>query len=184
MKNWDYFYPDVLQRIDRLIPNPVVDHHLKRAAQQFCTITRAWVIDADPIDIDALSQAYDIGLDKDKELVRIESALLDGSPISVSQHDQCRHIFTRDGQEIHLSWTPSGNQSLALTISISPSNVAKGIDDVIAARYCKAIADGAVASINNDATQQQAFMDSCNSIAVRVWRGLSSTRPRAKAMFL
>ena len=188
MKPWDTFYPDVLPYVDPLSPNPMVDRHLLRSVQKFCDTTQAWRMDLDPVVLSAGVRDYEIELEPFTELVRIESATLNGERISVWRSEanvigQGRYIGTPDGRALTVSWTPSGPMSLVLNISARPSDSAKGVDDILAAKYSKVIADGAVASLNKDRVALSDFDGECSTIAARIWRGNSSARPRAKAMF-
>ena len=189
MKAWETFYPDVLPYIDASIPEPMVDRHLLRSAQRFCDVTRAWKIELDPITLAANVKTYDIELEPGTELVRLESAMLDGVSLSVwrsgvSSASQGRYVFTSDGRIVGVSWTPSGPMTLLLTVTARPADTATGLDDILTARYSKVIADGAVASLTKSAADKAEFEAECATVAVQVWRSLSSARPRAKAMFL
>ena len=189
IKGWETFHPDVLPDIEPGKPIPLVNRHLMRSAQYFCDVTRAWRITLDAITLASGITEYDIELEPGTELVRIEEATIDGQPLAVwragrEPYEGSRYVLTPDGRSIQVSWTPSGAMTLVLTITARPGDSATGVDEALAARYSKVIADGAKASLNKSQSEQQTFIDECNTIAARVWRGLSSARPRAKAMFL
>lgn len=188
MKAWETFYPDVLPYIQDGTPTPMVDRHLMRAAQYFCDTTRAWQMDLDPIMLATGTKSYDIEIEPGTEMVRLESAKLDGDDISVwrsgdNSVNQGRYVFTSDGRTAGISWTPSGPMSLVLTVSARPADTSFGLDDVLSAQYSKVIADGAVSSLNKSVADRERFEAECAAIAVRVWRGLAAIRPRARAMF-
>jgi hypothetical protein len=189
MKAWETFYPDVLPYITDGTPMPMVDRHLMRAAQYFCDTTRAWQMDLDPIMLAAGLKVYDMELEPGTEMVRLESATLDGDDISVwragsNPGNHGRYVFAPNGRTVGISWTPSGPMSLVLTVSARPSDTATGLDDVLSARHSKVIADGAVASLNKSVGDRTRFEADCATIAVRVWRGNAAIRPRSRAMFL
>lgn len=189
IKGWETFHPDVFPDIEPGKPIPLVNRHLMRSAQYFCDVTRAWRMTLDPVTLIESITEYDIEREPGTEIVRIEEATIDGQPLAVwragrETYEGCRYVHTPDGRTVQVSWTPTGAMSLVLTVTARPSDSATGVDEALAARYSKVIADGAKASLNKNASEQQAFIDECNTIAARVWRGLSSSRPRAKAMFL
>lgn len=188
IKAWDTFYPDVLPYIVGLgIPNPTVDRHLMRAAQKMFDITKAWRIQLDQIPLVAGVTSYEIELEAQTEIVRIEAASLDAQPLAVWRADSNipgRCVSTHDGREAQLSWTPTGSMALVLTVSARPSDTATGISDTMAARYSDVIAKGAIASLKQSPSDKAEFAAECDAIAARVWRGHSSARPRARAMFM
>jgi len=82
MKTWAAFLKDVRPSAPG-IPEPRLEHAVLRAAQDFCDRTRAWKVELDPTTTRAGAVEYDLELERNVELVRIESATLNGIPFTV-----------------------------------------------------------------------------------------------------
>ncbi|QNK66086.1 hypothetical protein [Variovorax sp. PAMC26660] len=185
MKLWNAFLRDVRPSAPTT-PEPVLEHAILRAAQEFCQRTRAWVVEFDPTITSADATEYDMELPAGTELVRIESASLDGHPFAVWRRDakaSGRYVFTPDGRTLRFSQRSTDGQSLVLTCSVKPGEGAKGIDDVVFARYVTVIALGAVAGITGDAAKQGRFEAKCDDIVFQLWKGNAATRQRTEPSF-
>ena len=185
MRTWDTLYPDVMPFIPAGLPEPMVDRQIMRAAQDFCTATRAWRAVLDPVITSAGVLSYDVDLDAPAEVVRLESATLDGHCLEVwreNDHGHGRFVATADGgKTVDLHHAPGDGQKLVLTVTLKPSDSAVGIDaDTLVDLYSRTIAMGAIAYLSGDAVAQ-AFQDACATINTRVWRGTAQTRPRSRA---
>lgn len=185
MKLWDSFLKDVRPWAPGT-PAPVAEHAVRRAAQEFCQQTRAWRVQLDPIQTFEGATEYDIPLDQDVELVRIESATLGGTDFAVWRDEPQapgRFVFTSDGRTLRFSDTPAGGVDLVLTCTVRPGERAVGIDDYIFARHCAVIARGAIALLLNDQVRKAAFDQECAQIRVDHWRGLGRATPRVRPHF-
>lgn len=185
MKPWSAFLKDVRPQVPGT-PEPILEHALLRAAQTFCTETRAWKVELDPtLTVDGQLD-YDINLDR-AELVRLEAATLNGNAYTVWRQGSDtvgdRYVFSPDGKTIEFTEQPEAGLPLVLTCSLKPSNDAIGVDDAIYDRYVAVIAAGAVAALKNDAVRFLDFQAQCNRIKTRLWRGEAAIRPRARASF-
>ncbi|WP_225784664.1 hypothetical protein [Xenophilus sp. Marseille-Q4582] len=186
MKPWSTFFPDVLPAVVGLgLPEPTVEHQIKRAAQEFCRRTRAWRVTLDAVYTSASGREYDIELEPRSELVRLESAALDGHRIAVwrDRDGRGRFVFTSDGRTVAFSEQPGQGQQLVLTASLRPADSATGIEDALAERYSEAIARGAVARLKGDPILQQSFEGECDRIKVALWRGNAPINPRVRAQW-
>lgn len=186
MKPWRVFYPDVLPFIDQAaVPQPLVDQHLLRVAQQFCRETRAWRETLDPITTADGQSDYDLELPPASELVRIESASVGGAPIAVWRLDHEGHgqyLYSHDGKRVHLKQPPtSGGSHLVLEVSLTPASTALGVEDFLFDRHAALIAIGAIARISGHVDMQAAFIDQCHAVRVDLWRGNAAINPRARA---
>lgn len=185
MKPWSAFLRDVRPSAPST-PEPVLEHAILRAAQEFCQKTRAWVVELDPTTTSADATEYDMELPPGTELVRIESASLDGQPFAVWRRDtraSGRYVFSPDGRTLRFSQPMSDGQSLVLTCSVKPGETAKGIDDIVFARYVTAIALGAVAGVTGDPVKQASFGSRCDDIVYQLWKGNAATRQRTEPSF-
>lgn len=182
MTPWEALYPDVMPWIGPGRAEPMVDHQLLRSAQAFCRATRAWCVDLDPVRTTGSELSYDIEFPGAADLVRLESATLDGDELEVWRAGGAKnslYVFTPERKTVELSRPVGANRTLVLRVSVMPSNKAYGIEDEIFASYAEVIARGAVARINRDAVMGQWFDDECERIKIKTWRSNSSARPRA-----
>lgn len=184
MKTWDAFYPDVLPVVAPGTPDPAVDRQLLRAAQEFCKRTRAWRVRLDPVVMIDGQTEYDIELPRGSELVRLESANDGGRELSIWRDDPqgCGgYLFLRDGKLFLMSRPDVAGGPVTLDVALQPSNDAEGLEDALFDRYANVIAQGAVSSLNNDASRAVWFDAECASVRARLWRGDSAARPRGMA---
>ena len=184
MKDWRSFFPDVLPAVAGLaLPEPTVEHQTRRAAQEFCRRTRAWRVTLDAVQTNLGAREYDLELEPRSELVRLESATLDGHPIAVwrDRDGRGRFVFTPDGRTVVFSQQPGPGQQLVITAALRPADNAPGIEDTLAERYSETIARGAVARLKGDPALQQSFEDECDRIKVGLWRGSAAINPRVRA---
>ncbi len=186
MTPWEALYPDVMPSIAPGRAEPMVDRQLLRSAQAFCRATRAWCVDLDAVRTNDSELSYDIEFPGAADLVRLESATLDGDEIDVWRPGgakQSLYVFTPERKTVALSRPVGVGRLLVLRVSVMPSNKATGIEDEIFSSYAEVIAKGAVARINGDAVMGQWFDQECERVKVETWRGNSSARPRAKGVW-
>lgn len=186
MKPWSAFLRDVRPWAPST-PEPVLEHTILRAAQEFCQRTRAWVLELDPTTTFAGMSEYDIELLPNTELVRIESATLNGAPYAVRKRgDRAASwcVFTPDGRTLQFSEPMAEGQSLVLTCSVKPGEGAKGIDDTVFARYVAVIALGAAAAITSDPAKRLEFNNRCDDIVFQLWKGNAAIQQRTVPYFM
>jgi hypothetical protein len=193
MKTFDQFYPDLLPQVPGC-PEPVADQALKRAAQRFCELTFAWRAKLDELQTSPGTDEYDLPLDRNTELVRIESAKLDGQDIAVAtQNDVSRHrpyVGCYDGKTLIVNPVPTAENTIVLLCSLKPGNGALGVEDFLYDRHCALIANGAAALLKRlpmktyssaDGPMQWVDFESrCASIKLQLWRGNARNTPRAE----
>lgn len=183
MKAWDAFFPDVLPYIEAGIPDPMVERQLLRAAQQFCQRTRAWRVELDPTPTTS-ELSYDIDFPPASELVRVESAKLNGSPITIWRNKpgaNGQYVFTPDGKAIAFKRAPEPGSQLVLDVTLKPGDKATGVEDAIFDRYVDLIASEAIARLNGDSVRHDQFIEDCATVRADLWRGSAAIRPRTKA---
>ena len=185
MKNWSAFLKDVRPFVPG-VSEPMVEHAVHRATQDFCQRTRAWTVQMDPIMTTLGVVLYDMELPSNTELVRLESAMLDAKPVSLwrsGDRSGAAFVSSPDGRQVLFNQAPATGQSLALTAAVRPSESATGADDVIFSLYVEVIARGAVARLIGDPNKQATYEADCERIKVDLWRGRAAIRPRARANF-
>lgn len=147
MKPFATFFADLMPLVPSC-PEPVAELALRRAAQRFCDLSRAWRVVLDPITLAEGIDAYDVELPQRTELVRIEAAKLNGHDVHVATRDEETqrgrdYVFCPDGKEVYVNPVPGGPGALALTACLKPSNAAAGVEDFIADGHLELIARGA-----------------------------------------
>lgn len=201
MKTWDSFYPDVLPSVMGC-PDPVMNHALLRAAQEFFRRTHVWTLWLDTIRTAGRAE-YDIPLEDNTELVKLQRATLQGRQIAViapetlpadwktSPSGLRSCVFTRDRKVLTLLPITSTAELLRIEASLQPSNSATGIPDEFFDLYVEAIAHGAKARIQRLAGTafynpqyamdcEEMFKQAIGSIAIQQYRAFSSAAPRQK----
>lgn len=185
MTPWSAFLPDVLPFVPGT-SEPMAEHAIRRAAQEFCRLTRVWRVELPAITTAAADLSYPLAL-TDTTLVRLESAMLDAEPLAVWRDGDAesvgRFAYTNDGQSVVLSFDPGAGRQLSLVVTVQPSHTAAGLDDFLHGMYAEVIAHGAIARIGGDPVKQGMFEQECATINARVWKGLAATRPRARPMY-
>lgn len=186
MREWADFFPDVLPGVAPGTPEPTVVHQLRRAAQEFCTRTRAWRALLDPITTEEGATVYDIPLPEQTALVRLEGGDLQGyGPISLWRpgRGSGQYLMTPDARTVSFREAAHAGMALVLDATLKPSDAAMGIDEAVFDQYSEAIARGALARLRGDETMRRDFLSSCDDINVAVWRGRAAVRPRVVPYF-
>ncbi|GHC72632.1 hypothetical protein GCM10007320_08640 [Pseudorhodoferax aquiterrae] len=178
MRPWKHFFPDVMPLVPA-VAEPMAEHHIRRAAQEFCRRTRAWRETLDAVITRAGVRCYDLELPPMVELVRLESATLGCEPLELDKTKPGTHIYTPDGKELILSRGPGDGLQLVVTCSLKPDNQSPGIEDALFDLYTDEIALGAVARLTSDELKQEKFEAACDRIKIHLWRGQAATQPRA-----
>jgi hypothetical protein len=200
VKSWAQFLPDVLVHVPGC-PDPVAEHALLRAAQEFFETTRVWKLWLTDTLTVADQTEYFLFLEPKSELVRLERATLAGRTIVVRSEDelpadwmtspQCVEtgVHTPDQKALILLPAQAADQVLKVEASIKPANDATGIEDYLFDQYVKQIAAGAVAALKEHAektytdpvgasTWRSTFNGHMVGTEFRRHRGFSSARPR------
>lgn len=203
MKAWQLCLRDVLPEVPGCA-EPMAEHALLRAAQEFMQKTRAWKVWLDPVITDGLNLTYDLNLELRSELVRIEAATLGGQVITIAREQDVPAnwqdgsacvptcIFTTDSKTINLLPLKTAGMSLAIQATLKPSNTATGLDDAIFDRYVEVIATGAKARLMSQpdkaysspgaaAMHRSNFLSAIDTLKTNIWRGTAATRPRARS---
>lgn len=202
MKAWSAFLPDVLQHVPGC-PDPVAEHALLRAAQEFFETTRLWRLWLPDVTTVADQTNYILFLEPKSELVRLERATLNGRPIRTRTQDDLPadwQTYTQGIEDgVHtpdrktLILLPAQDDDLVLKVeaSMKPSNTATGIETDLFDQYVLQIAAGAVAMLKEH--EDKSYSDAAGAATWRGkfdshmgvadfqrFRGFSSARPRAR----
>lgn len=162
MAIWADWLPDVLPHVQGA-PVPQVEHEIKRAAQEFFTRARIWLVTTDDLPLEAGAVSLDIVLpNASMAVVRVERAWLGTRPLDARLADAMDDAHA-DDWETHtgtpsavIQFTPGAVRpypiptdagTVRLRVSVRPSDAADGIDDQFVARYQDAFSAGAKARL-------------------------------------
>lgn len=158
MAIWSSWLPDIRPHVDQC-PPPVIEHELKRAAQNFFSESRAWHEQQPSISVSAaVSDLTVVPTDSQQELVRVESAKWNGAPMRIKSASDMDNTYLDDWRSHTgtpntliqitpgVAWLypiPTANGLLDLRLSVRPSESATGIPDEMAVKYRDVLASGA-----------------------------------------
>lgn len=201
MANWSYFYPRLMPRVMGC-PNPLADAELRNASREFFEKTRAWRQWLDWFTTFEGVRQYDIDVPVDTQVVRIEQATKDASPMSVDAafilpKDPATHavsgggLSSADRTTIILGADTTTGSVIQLQCSLQPSEQATGIPDHLAAQYTDAIVSGALfrirtlagqpfTDVSSAALDLAKFEDAISSAQAAVFRSNTNTMPRRR----
>lgn len=164
MKAWSSWFTDLLPQLPGC-PDPLIEHELKRACQDFFARSRAWQVIQAPTAITANQTTLSITpTDTTQDLVRVEGCWLDGKSLKVFGVGDLDAAFSDDWQAhtgsissivqitpgsallypIPLAASVTG---IKLRLSVKPSEIATGIPDDLFAKYRDELACGARARL-------------------------------------
>jgi hypothetical protein len=163
-KAWAAWLPDLLPQLAGC-PDPLIEHELRRACQDFFERSRAWVVVQDAIAVAANQATVPLTpLDATTDVVRLEGAWLDGVQLRVRSTADMDAAFFDDWQAhtgvastvvqimpgtamlypIPLAGATTG---LRLRLSVKPGDSALGIPEDLYVKYRDALAAGARARL-------------------------------------
>lgn len=200
MTTWETFLKDVLPWTPGC-PEPVAEHAVRRAAQEYLEATRLWKLWLPDVITAVDRTEYDIELEPKSVLVRLERATLNGCPIRTRSVDELpdewqtytsgieRGVHTTDGETLFLLPAQAAGMVLKVEAAMRPSDEATGIEDHIFNRHSVHIAAGAIAALKGQAEKsysdpagamewQGKFHGHMNVADFQRYRGYSSSRPR------
>jgi hypothetical protein len=205
MKTWDKFFRDVMPDVPGC-PDPIAEHAILRAAQEFFELTGVWRIWMDDTSTSLNNSEYDIGLPTNTELVRIERATLGGREIEITTADclpidwktnsaslaDCIH--TVDRKTVMLLPAPKTIATMRIEVTLKPGSAALGIEDFLFDQYAEMIAIGAKARLmkqpgkpytnaNDSMILTAEFKQAMANVSIVVSRGFSSHRTRSAGRF-
>lgn len=163
-KQWGFWLPDLQPQLPDC-PVPIIEHELKRAAQEFLERTRAWVVVLPPIAVDAGTEEIEIDtFEDDQDLVRVSNVWYDGKRITITTSDALSASYGDNWQDhtgtptAYLQDTPgiirfypvpsvAATSGIVVKAAVKPSESAAGLPDDIVVKYREAIAKGAKARL-------------------------------------
>lgn len=157
-RTWETFYPDVLPDVLGC-PEPTVDRHLLRAAQEFCRRTLVYRADLAAITTVADTASYAITFPSGTQLVKLLGATLAGDQIDVDNADATsledrragnrgdKRVLLRDPLTVTIMPTQAADLELILEAALQPAEDATGLEHIVADPYRLAVCTGALATL-------------------------------------
>ena len=200
---WSEFSPYVLSYVLGA-PDPLITHHVRLAAIDFCRRTSCYQASLDPLQSNG-TVLVEIESDTGLQLIKIKAVAVDGKdyPLvdavgglklarSDSPQDFC---FTQDNQILQVYPAPDSGVSVVIDAILAPTLTATGLSDLVARTYMGDIALGAIASLqrvpeqpytdlNSSAIMQAQYQSRVSATAAKVARGLMGGKMRANTTFL
>lgn len=160
MAEWSSWLPDLRIHLP-MCPTPLIEHAVKRAAQEFCSKTGVWKALLDErVAVPAYEPSVTLTPDSNAEIVQTLDLWIDGKAL----HKTTAEEVLKDHPEwvgevgfpkawiedepgvLRLFPTPDVATATGLMarVSLKPSETATGVGDVIASRYRENVADKAL----------------------------------------
>lgn len=154
MAKHEDLYPLILPEVPGC-PIPTVRMAINRAARELCTQGLAWREDAYNVYLRPDAFEYDMDADCGAEVVVLNSAKIDGRPLSLMTDPRAlvswgsrtggvqRVAVSPDALRVWVDPMPSDKQVMTLNVALRPSLRATTLPEVIVRRYEEALASGA-----------------------------------------
>ncbi|HMV18987.1 MAG TPA: hypothetical protein PKD65_15795 [Nitrospira sp.] len=163
-KPWSFWFPDVMPHVPDC-PTPIIEHELRRTAQDFLRRSRAWQAFIPALSVGATQETVTLDPSDDQaEISAIQEAWYDGLRIEVVPMESMAGRFGPDwnsasgtptavvpitSQVVRMYPIPTdyATTGLSLRVSLVPSHSAIGMPDDLANQYQNEIATGAKARL-------------------------------------
>lgn len=200
---WSEFSPYVLPYVSGA-PDPLIAHHVRLAAIDFCRRTSCYQASLDPIASDG-TVLVEIEADTGLQIIKIKAVAVNGKDYPLvdsagglklaranSPQDFC---FTQDNQILQVYPAPAAGVTVVLDAILAPTLTATGLINAVANAYMQDMAMGAIASLqrvpnqpftdlNSSALMQAQYQARVSTTAAKVARGLMGGKMRAHTTFL
>lgn len=199
---WTDFGPYVMPYVTGC-PEPVMVHHVRLAAIEFCRKTLCWTEKLDPVLTDG-TEVVEMDVDAHTNIVKPKAVFVDGvewtlvEPIignsMVSEQSGERFCFTPDKKVLHLYPVQEIGVEVVVRAALCPSLKSTSCIDAIA-EHTQDIAAGAIASIMrlpkqdftnmaDSAVHEAQFRGRISTVAMKVGRGNLAARLGGSTEFM
>lgn len=202
MKLWSSWQSDILPHVAGC-PTPIIEHELLRAAQEFFSGSRAWIVTY--ADQTVLANVAEVSLapaSAEQEIVRLEKAWINGTSADVFPFQTMDSCYSDDWQthtgtptaviqlspdSVRLYPIPTDSITLKIRASVQPSEAATGLPDDMAGQYRMDLVEGAKAKLmmysksewydpKKAAVHEAAFQAAIDSANVSAARSFGASR--------
>ena len=200
---WSEFTHYVLPYVSGA-PDPVIAHHVRLAAIDFCRRTSCYQASLEPLRSDGtvlLEIESDVGL----QIIKIKAVAINGKdhPLVDSvgglklarANSHLDFCFTQDNQILQIYPAPVAGVAVVIDAILAPTLTSTSLNNAVANAYMQDMAYGAIASIqripgqsftdlNGSALMQAQYQARVSATAAKVARGLMGSKMRAHTTFL
>lgn len=198
------FYPYVMPSVIGA-PTPVIDHHIRQAAIEFCRRTLCYARTMDPITANGVDTKFDLDIPTGTEVIKIMGVAVDGRPwtvvdsqrgIELVRNDSYQDFaFTEDRSTIDVYPLQAVDIEILVDVALVPTFTATTIDSNAVSRYMQDIAHGALASlqrmpkadwsdVGHAKLNQDMFNARCSTVAMVISRGQANAKLRGFKTFV
>lgn len=183
-------------------PDPVLTHHVRLAAMEFCRKTLCWMKRLEEIRTDG-SSIVEIEAEIGALIVKVKSVTVNGKdwPLvdattgltNLSNESSDKFCFTEDGKTLNIYPIQPAGSIVIVRAAMAPTVTASSMHDDLN-EFIQDIASGAVASImripkqpftsTDHAIHEAIFRDRIKTVTSKVGRSFMATRIRGSANFL
>lgn len=143
MKKWSEWLDDVMPSLPGC-NTELAEDAIRKAAIELCQLSNVVQVDLDTITTESGVTTYDVSVDNQTDIERIESVSIDGETV-VRPIDSYRLL--PDSKEIEFFVAPDGAYSLDITVSTCPRTSAVGVDSRVFFDYREPVASGALSKL-------------------------------------
>ena len=200
---WADFQPYVLPYVIGC-PDPVLEHHARLAAIDFCRKTACMTVTLDPEPTDGFTLDVQPLADTGLQILRLLSVTLDGHAMPlvstahgmelVAQGDGNEFAFSRDGVTIAINPLQDAGVQVVAHAVLGPSFASTTVPDALLP-HVQDIAHGVIASIQMvpgqaftapdfAAAQRDMYQRRVSTVAASVSRGRAPAKMRSRATYL
>jgi hypothetical protein len=183
-------------------PEPVMVHHVRLAAIEWCRRTLCWVEWLDDVGTE-LTPETEIDPGKDRQIIKIKHVLVDGKEWGLVEPDYGTRLalqdskdefcFTDDQKTLQIHPLQVMNTPVKIRAALAPTLGAPSMDKVLD-EHAQDIASGAIASImrlpgqsfsnmGDSAVHEAVFRGRIKTIALKKSRGLMAAKLYRPASF-
>lgn len=206
MKLWSSWQRDILPHVAGC-PTPIIEHELLRAAQEFFSGSRAWIVTyADQTVLATVAEVSLAPASAEQEIVRLEKVWVNGVPADVLSFQEMDRAYGDDWQthtgtptaviqlspdSVRLYPIPTDSITLKVRASVQPSEAATGLPDDMAGQYRMDLVEGAKSKLmmysksewydpKKAAVHESAFQAAIDSANVSAARSFGAARITAR----
>jgi hypothetical protein len=201
---WTEFGPYVLPFVSGC-PEPVLEHHARLTAIDFCRRTLCDTRTLDPVLTNGFN-SVEIEPATDTKIVKVKKVVIDGREYKIAPPNLGRELITSGSQEefcftpdnITLTINPMPVEGLqvVVTAALAPTLTAPELSDMVANEHLQDMAPGIVGSImripnqpftgdfNAISLYAMAYANRASTIAAKVARGMAGAKMRSYGTFV
>lgn len=193
---WRDFEPYVLPFV-KGCPLPVLEHHARLVAQEFCKKTLCYTRTLDPIPAPGNTDQIVMEPEPATLIVKVKSVTMNDQPLTLkTQYTPGQlHAYTEDNEILMVRPAPPQGALIAITAAVAPSLTASGLNNLIASQYMQDMAPGIIAAIKRLSgedfsdprgaiEQESMYRARITTVAAKIMRGQLGAKMPSYGSFL